>query len=184
MTNAMNEFLDSQAKIPGKCLVDYATFNTRYNLVYEDCHVVDAEAYIVPSGLTALLDAIGKATNELGSKLRGMKEKDRPGKVLVIVVTDGMENSSREFTAEAVKQLIRQQEETYNWEYLFLGANIDAVAVGDMYGFKPDSSLTFNIHKGETVIATSAALSNYAATYRGGGQGAFSDEERKKAVGQ
>ena len=184
MTDAMNEFLDSQAKLEGKCLVDYATFDTQYTLEYEDRHILDAEAFINPRGGTALLDAIGKATNELGSKLRHLRESARPGKVLVVVVTDGMENSSVEFTPEAVKQLVRQQEDTYNWEYLFLGANIDAVAVGDLYGFKLDNSLTFDINDAAAVGATSAALTNYATTYRGGGKAAFSAEEREKAVGK
>lgn len=181
MTEAMNEFLEAQAALEGKCLVDYAQFDTRYEVLYSDRPVAEATALIQPRGGTALLDAIGRATNDLGRKLRALPEAHRPGKVLVVVVTDGMENSSREYTAHAVKQLVRQQEDTYQWEYLFLGANIDAVAVGDMYGFKADNALTFNIGKDETVIATSAALNNYATTYRGGSKAAFSDEERAAA---
>lgn len=181
MTAALNEFFGSQAELEGKCLVDYVQFDTVYEKVYEDTDVADAEAFIVARGGTALLDAIGRGTNELGSKLRRLKDVHRPGKVLVVVVTDGHENSSREWTAEAVKQLIRQQEDTYKWEYLFLGANIDAVAVGADYGFKYDNTIQFNIHDDMAVGATSAAISNYATTYRGGGKGAFSEEERKKA---
>jgi hypothetical protein len=181
MTDALNEFFESQAELEGKCLVDYVQFDTVYEKVYQDTDVKDAEAFIQARGGTALLDAIGRGTNELGSKLRRLKDVHRPGKVLVVVVTDGHENSSREWTAEAVKQLIRQQEDTYKWEYLFLGANIDAVAVGADYGFKYDNTIQFNIHDDEAVGATSLAMSNYATTYRGGGAAAFTSEEREKA---
>ena len=181
MTEAMNEFLEAQAALEGKCLVDYAQFDTKYEVLYADRPVAEAEAFIHPRGATALLDAIGKATNDLGRKLRNLPEAHRPGKVLVVVVTDGYENASREFTPEAVRALVRQQEDTYQWEYLFLGANIDAVAVGNMYGFKKDNSLTFNINNDVTVGAASAALSNYTTAYRGGSKAAFSDEERAAA---
>jgi hypothetical protein len=181
MTAALNEFFQSQAELEGKCLVDYVQFDTVYEKVYEDQDVKNAEAFIVARGGTALLDAIGRGATELGSKLRRLKEVHRPGKVLVVVVTDGHENSSRSWNATSVKQLITQQEETYKWEFLFLGANIDAVAVGADYGFKYDNTIQFNIHDDEAVGATSMALTNYAGTYRGGGKGAFSAEEREKA---
>lgn len=182
MTEALNEFFQAQAAVEGKCLVDYVTFDSHYKKEYEDRPVQEAEAFISPRGSTALLDAIGRGTEELGAKLRNMKEVHRPGKVLVVVITDGMENSSRRWNPTSIKQLVRQQEDTYKWEYLFLGANIDAVEVGDLYGFKYDNSLTFDINDAQNVGATSASLNAYATTYRGGGSAAFSEEDRKKAV--
>lgn len=183
MTDALNEFFNGQAAVEGKCLVDYVQFDTQYEVVYNDKPVAGAEAVIQPRGGTALLDAIGKGTTDLGNKLAALPEAHRPGKVLVVVVTDGYENSSREWQADTVKALITEQQDVWKWDYVFLGANIDAVAVGDLYGFKADKAMTFNIHSGEYVMATSQALNAYATTYRGGGAAAFSDEDRKKAVG-
>ena len=181
MQNALNTFFEEQAAVDGKCLVDYYQFDTSYNKVYEDTPVADAKAVIEPRGMTALLDALGRGTVDLGKKLAAKSEDDRPGKVLVVVVTDGMENSSREYTADAVKALVEKQQDEYNWDYVFLGANMDAVAVGGLYGFKQDKSLTFNIYDGESVVATASALSGYTTAYRGGAAAAFSDEDRKNA---
>lgn len=181
MQNALNDWFKEQAKVEGKCLVDYAQFDTVFTKVYEAKPVEHATAVIEPRGMTALLDAIGRGVTELGEKLAAMPESQRPGKVLVAVVTDGMENSSREYTAAQVKELVQKQQDEFNWEFVFLGANMDAVAVGGLYGFKPESSLTFNIYDGESVVATSSALSNYTTAYRGGSKAAFSDEDRKKA---
>lgn len=184
MTEALNEFFQGQAAIEGKCLVDYVQFGTQYDKVYEDKPVAEAEAVFNISGSTALLDAIGRGTTELGAKLKALPEAHRPERVLVVVVTDGYENSSREWGAVGVKALIKQQEETYKWDYVFLGANIDAVAVGADFGFQADKSMTFNIHDSGATGATSASLGNYAGTYRSKGAASFSDDDRKKAVGK
>lgn len=183
MENALNSFFQDQAALDGKCLVDYVQFDNHYETVFSDLSVDEAEALIVPRGSTALLDAIGRGTVELGKKLKDMDESSRPGKVLVVVVTDGHENASQEWDATRVKSLVTTQQDDYSWDYVFLGANIDAVAVGDFYGFKPDKSLTFNINDAAAVGATSAVLSAYTTTYRGGGNAQFSDEDRKKSMG-
>lgn len=184
MANALNEFFKEQANVEGKCLVDYVQFDNVYEKVFSDTPVVEAKAVIKPRGGTALVDAIGQGTKELGDKLAEMKEVHRPGKVLVVVVTDGAENSSHKFTANAVKKLITKQQDEYDWDYVFLGANIDAVSTGALYGFKADKSMTFDIYNHENVGATSVSLSNYATTYRGGGNAKFNDADRKKAVGK
>ena len=177
MIGGLDEFFKSQAALDGKCLVDYVQFDTVYEKVFEDTLVADAKAVLEPRGGTALLDAIGKGATELGEKLRALPEAHRPGLVQVVVVTDGYENSSREWTTEAVKSLIKQQEENYQWDFVFLGANMDAVAVGQSFGFKADKSLTYDTGN---VYAASATMSEYTTRSRltGAASNAFTSEER------
>lgn len=163
MIGGLDAFFKTQAEIEGKCLVDYVQFDSRYDKVFEDTLVADAKAVLEPRGSTALLDAIGKGVTQLGKKLDELPEAHRPGLVQVVVVTDGYENSSREWTAESVKSLIKQQEEDYSWDFVFLGANMDAVAVGQSFGFSGDKSLTYNIGN---VGAASATLSGYTTRSR------------------
>ena len=184
MQNALNEYFKAQAKVEGKCLVDYVQFDSTYELVYEDKPVDAAKAIIEPRSSTALLDAVGRGTTELGLKLKALPEAHRPGKVQVVIVTDGGENASREWTYEQVKALVELQTEKYNWDFVFLGANIDAPTVGAAFGIQHDKAMTFDIYDQQSLGATSASLSNYSTTYRGGGKAAFSDEDRKKAVGK
>ena len=180
MTNALNLYFKEQAKLEGECRVDYVQFDTEYEKVYEDRPVHFAEAKIEPRGGTALVDAIGRGTVELGRKLRAMPESKRPGQVQVVVVTDGAENSSHEYTADKVREMVKEQTDKYNWDYVFLGANIDAVATGQMYGFKGANSMTFDTdNTGQTI----SSLNTYTTTYRSSGVSAgFSDEDRQAAV--
>lgn len=181
MTEALNEYFEGQSKLDGKCLVDYVQFDNRYEKVYEDRDVSEAEAVIQARGSTALLDAIGRGATELGAKLRRKRESARPGTVLVVVVTDGYENSSTDWTADEVKDLIATQENTYNWEFVFLGANMDAVDVGTSFGFKAGSTLTYDT---AYAGATAQSLGNYTTRTRSGVKdNAFNDSERLASVG-
>lgn len=185
MRNALNSFFRDQAQEDGKCLVDYVQFDHKYELVFEDREVASAEAVLQPSGSTALLDAVGRAVTELGEKLAALPEDERPGLVQVVVVTDGYENASQEWNVEKVRDLIKQQEEKYNWDFVFLGANMDAQQVGQSFGFNPGKSLTYDT---ANTGAMSASLSGYTIGTRSAvrsGHGAavaaagFSDEDRK-----
>ena len=175
MIGGINTVFEEQAKLDGKCLVDYVQFDTHYDMVFEDTPVGEAEAVLVPRGGTALLDAVGRASTDLGKKLRDLPEVHRPGTVMVIVVTDGYENSSREWTAEAVKALIKKQEDKYNWQFTFLGANMDAVAVGTNFGFRAESSLTYDTHN---TVAMASAVHNHATRVRGGDFSGYTQVER------
>lgn len=178
MQNALNTYFEEQAELDGECLVDYYQFDEHFEKVFGDTPVADAKALIEPRGMTALVDAIGKASVELGYKLEALSEDDRPGKVIVVVVTDGGENSSREWTAESLKEYVEKQRNDFNWEYVFLGANMDAVATGTGYGFATGSSLTFDT---SNVYAATASLSGYTTAVRSGGAGSaeFTDEDRE-----
>ena len=109
-----------------------------------------------------------------------MDENDRPGNVIVVVVTDGEENSSREHTAETVKALIKDQQEKYGWEFIFLAAGQDAIATGAGYGFAAGNSMTFNA---DNIAQTIDTASSYVTAYRSTGALAdFTESDRTKAV--
>ena len=105
-----------------------------YGMVIDakEARLTDKEYYV--RGTTALLDAVGKTILDVGYRLSNTKEEQRPGKVIFVITTDGMENASSEFTYEKVQQLIKHQQEKYSWEFIFMGANIDAVKEADSIG--------------------------------------------------
>lgn len=179
MEGGLNEFFKSQAELPGKCLVDFAQFDQEYDVVYTDKEVSEAKAVLEPRGGTALLDAIGKTVVTFGEKLAALKESERPGKVLVVIVTDGQENSSVDWNRSALKALVEKQTNEFNWEFVFLGANMDAVAEAGSFGIRAGSALTYDTtNTGETI----STLSGYASSYRSTGQASFTDEDRLAAV--
>lgn len=125
-----NGFVRSQAAEPGEASLTLVLFNVDYTVVYSGIPLREMmpldEATYQPDGGTALLDALGNAIDRTGRRLSGLFEEQQPGKVLVVVLTDGEENSSREYTAQAVRERIEHQRSKYSWEFLFLGANQDA----------------------------------------------------------
>lgn len=183
MENALNVYFREQAEVEGKCLVDYVQFDNTSELVFHDVEVGMAEAVIKPRGGTALIDAIGKSVTDLGKKLQRLPEALRPARVQVVIVTDGAENSSSKYSSEDVKFLIQKQTDIYDWDFVFLGANIDAVNTAATFGIGRDKALDFNIHSGEALSNTSMSLNAYTTAYRGGGvaAAAFSADDRKNA---
>jgi len=179
---AMNDLVKEQQALPGKATLSYYTFNAFVHpeFVQKDLSAVE-HLSLVPSGMTALHDAIGQAIDSEGSKLEGLPEDERPGKVILVTITDGFENSSREYTADAVKALVEHQTKEYGWEFVFLGANQDAVLTADQYGISRDASLTYAA-TGAGVATASGLVSNYITTTRSGGQAVFTDSDRQAAV--
>lgn len=135
-----NSFLERQTSIEGETVVTTVLFDDKYEILWNGIHaenalLTDKEYYV--RGSTALLDAVGRTIVEVGCRLSKTEEGRRPGKVIFVITTDGMENASREFTYEKVKELIRYQQEKYRWEFIFMGANIDAVREADSIGIEP-----------------------------------------------
>lgn len=131
----VNQLIDDQRKQDGACNLTLAQFDTQHEVVYdgEDINKVDGFT-LQPRGGTALLDAIGKTINSVGQRLSKTDEKDRPGLVSVVIVTDGYENASTEFTKNSIKEMIKHQEEKYGWKFSFLGADQDAFAEASQFG--------------------------------------------------
>lgn len=182
MNGGLHTFLEEQAKLPGTLAVDVTVFDTTVSPLYSDAAVSDIKfPVIVPRGMTALLDAIGMTVVQLGEKFSKLPEERRPSKVLIIIVTDGQENSSREWTTEKVKDLVTQQQNDYDWNFVFLGANIDSFAVGGGLGINAQGIMDFSASTAG-VQGMTRSMSAYASTYRGGQDASFSDEDREDAA--
>lgn len=137
-------YMDQQREVPKRIEVTLAQFDTEYELVYANKPLGEVpKLNLQPRGMTALYDATGRLITDIGAELAERPEHERPGTVIVVVLTDGHENSSKEWSHAAVKALITQQQDTYKWNFLFLGANMDAVAIGTEMGFSPKQSITY-----------------------------------------
>jgi hypothetical protein len=174
-------FIEEQRKLPGRVDVTLAQFDTEFDWVWRNAPIADVPPLkLEPRGATALLDAIGKLVTDVGNELTDRPEHLRPGLVVVVIATDGQENSSRHWTVEQVRELITQQQDVYGWRFLFLGANMDAVATGSAYGIPTAASMTYTPDAFGTRIAYAAASSS-VSNLRAGGDGAFTDADRRDA---
>jgi len=180
-----NKFIEDQKAIPGDVTVSLYQFDNEYEPVFEGIKLLDvkplSDKTFVPRGSTALLDAVGRTINAVGSRLSALKEEKRPGKVLFVIITDGAENSSREFRIEKIKEMVTHQTDSYQWSFVFLGANIDAFSTADSFGIAVGSTLQYAQNQVGTK-ALYASLSRSAEAYRIGAVkcAGFSDEDRKK----
>ena len=181
-----NQFLADQKALPGEATITLAQFDDQFEFVYKSRNIKDApqltDATFVPRGWTALLDAIGFCVNDTGARLSNMAENDRPEKVVFLILTDGQENKSREFTKAKINEMITHQRDTYKWQFLFVGANQDAIATGADIGIEAAASMTFSATPAGTQTAF-ASLSSATASYRSAPSSravSFSDEDRRK----
>lgn len=127
--NGVNHFIQQQRDQPGQCLLSLVQFDTEYEFVHRGVPMDKVGPYsLVPRGMTALLDAVGRAINETGERLASLAEQDRPGLVVFVIVTDGHENSSHEFRKAQIREMITHQTDRYGWQFTYLGANQDAFA--------------------------------------------------------
>lgn len=182
MVGGLTAMLAEQAAEPGLLTVDIVTFDDEIDHTHILADPATISIELDPRGMTALHDAIGVAVTGFGQTLRGLPEHARPGTVQVVVVTDGGENSSGEYSSDAVRALIARQTQQYGWDFVFLGANQDAVLTGAALGFDADSSMTFAAAPGE-VAAMSVNLGRYVTDVRKKDKRAFSFEERSEAAG-
>ena len=178
----VNAFIQSQAREPGEALLTLLQFDTEYEFVHHGLPIQDVSEYqLVPRGNTALLDAVGRAINETGARLAAVPESDRPGLVIFVVMTDGLENSSREFNRAQVKKMIEHQQSVYNWQFTFLGANQDAFAEAGGMGIHAAGAAQFARQKVSTAYEmTGFKVARMREQKRSGEKvsNAFTDEER------
>jgi hypothetical protein len=145
MEGGFNTFLEEQKKTPGEATITLVEFDDRYDVVYENRNIRDAPAYsLIPRGMTRLCDAVGKAVSSTGVRLEKLSEDERPNKVLFIIITDGGENDSKEYTKAMVKEMVTHQEEKYSWQFTYLGANQDATAEGTSIGVRSINTITYD----------------------------------------
>jgi len=179
----VNIFIADQAKFPGKCDVTLTQFDTEYEIVYQNQAInlvrpLDQNSF-VPRGGTALLDAIGKTINSTATELVNLPEDQKPGKVYFVIVTDGEENSSREFSLDKIKEMIEHYR-NLGWSFVFLGANIDAIKVATSIGISAGSSMNYTCSSAG-VAGTYGALSKKMGSTRSGqtDEVEFDDEDRE-----
>ena len=182
-----NAFIAEQRRQGGDCRVTLAQFDNEYEEVYRDLPLAEVPPLrLVPRGSTALLDSIGRLVNTMGERLASLPEGERPGMVIVGIMTDGHENASREWTHPAIKALIEQQTKSYNWQFLYLGADQDAIEVGSSIGVAAANSLTYSRGRVDAMMAaasrniarTRAAVAAGAPVAEAARHLAFDDEQR------
>lgn len=144
MEGALAKLLADQRAAPGELRVSLVRFDDVAETVFTALPVGQVRAIrISPRRCTALLDAIGQTIDATGQRLAAMPEVDRPGTVLIVIVTDGMENASKQFNWNDVHARITHQATAYQWQFVFLGANIDAIATAGQLGIAEHDALTF-----------------------------------------
>ena len=167
-----NAMLEKQKTAEGDVLVSTVLFDHESIVIHDRVPIrevkplTEDEYYV--RGCTALLDAVGGAVHHIKNVHKYAREEDRPEKTIFVITTDGMENASRHYSYDSVKHLIEQQKESAGWEFLFLGANIDAIAEAGRFGISEDRAANYNCDSigtalnyevlGETVCAMRASV--------------------------
>ena len=142
-----NSMIKRQQAEQGDAYVSTVLFNASSYVLHDRVPVRDVREMTrrdyVPSGSTALMDAVGDAIHHIGNVHKYARAEDVPAHTVIVIMTDGMENSSRRYDSAQIKQLIEEKKTRFGWEFLFLGANIDAVQTARQYGIRPENAVTY-----------------------------------------
>lgn len=184
-----NSMLEKQKAVEGECCITTVLFDNSFELLHDRINIkavtqISEKEYQV-GGSTALFDAIGRTINKIGSAQKHTADEYRAEKVMFVIITDGEENSSREYSSKQVKQMIEHQKMCYGWEFIFLGANIDAVETAGQIGIAPDRAQNYNADS-EGVKLNFCVMSEAVTTFRqdaaiprGWGDGIQKDYKRR-----
>ena len=165
-----NSMISKQKEEPGEAFVSTVLFDNETEVIHDRRDIkkieplTDRDYYV--RGCTALLDAVGGAIHHIGNVHKYAREEDRPEKTLFVITTDGMENASRRYSYGRVRQMIEHQKEKYGWEFLFLGANIDAAREAARFGITEDRAANYHADRQGTAViyeAVSEAVCNLRA---------------------
>lgn len=157
-----NTFIETQQKEPGECVASLLQFDDQFDSLYSGKPIKDVPKLTLesfqPRGSTALLDAIGMTIENTGKRLAALPEAERPGKVIVVILTDGGENASTKYTREQIFKMISHQRDTYKWDFVFVGANQDAIQTGASIGISSGKSMSYasNAAGTQAVFASAA----------------------------
>ncbi len=172
-----NQFLDEQKNFPGQATMTLAQFDHEYDIVYDFVpihHVAKlTKKTYQPRGMTRLLDAIGLTIKGVGQHLADTPEYKRPSKVVFAILTDGHENDSREFTRSQVFEMIKHQEQKYNWQFAYLSSDLNAVMDAKSYGIPMHSTYHFVPGDGTEMKRAFVNLSASLVSYRSGADDVF-----------
>jgi uncharacterized protein YegL len=175
-----NSMLQKQQAEPGECRLTTVLFDNQYEVLHDRIDIravspITEHEYFV-RGNTALLDAIGRTINKIGGVQKNTAEEYRAEKVLFVITTDGMENASREFDYAKITSIIERQKSRYGCEFIFLGANIDAVEVAGRFGVAPSRAQNFH-NDGEGIALNYKVVSEAVASFRAAPEGATLDDD-------
>lgn len=164
-----NSMLEKQKEVAGECRITTVLFDNNYELLHDRIDIkavspITEKEYQV-CGSTALLDAIGRTIGKIGNAQKQTADDYRAEKVMFVIITDGEENSSREYSAERIRQMIEHQKKLYGWEFIFLGANIDAVETAGRFGISPDRAQNYHADS-EGVELNFSVMSKAVASFR------------------
>ena len=142
-----NAMVEKQKKEPGEAVLSAVLFSDDNTVIYDRADIRKVEPltdrqYFV-GGCTALLDAIGGAVHHIGNVHKYARKEDRPAKTVFVITTDGMENASRRYSYSKVQRMVKRQQEKYGWEFLFRGANMDAISVARSFGIRKDRAVRY-----------------------------------------
>ena len=176
-----NSMIEKQKKEEGEAYISTVLFDDRTEVLYDRVPVAKVEPmndkqYYV-RGCTALLDALGGAIRHIGNVHKYAREEDRPEKTLFIITTDGMENASRRYSYDQVRKMVENAKEKYGWEFMFLGANIDAIGVARRFGISADRAINYECDEMGTQL-NYEAMGMAVSAFRKAGNAA----ERAKAM--
>lgn len=176
-------FLTEQRTTDGECRVTLAQFDHAYEVVYRSIPAREVPPLeLKPRGRTALLDSMGKLITDTAAEITALPEEDKPGTVIVAIMTDGHENASTEWRRRDIKALVEQQTNESGWEFLYMGADQDAVEVGKGLGVKAEQAVTYGRGKSrEAMIAAAGNVASYRRAKLGDIDAvmpAFSDDQR------
>lgn len=182
----INTFIDSQKSEPSEALLTLVQFDTEYEFIHQGLLIKNVPPFkLVPRGSTALLDAVGRSINETGTRLSAMDEAKRPGLVVFVIVTDGAENSSKEFTRDKIRQMIEHQQSVYKWQFTFLAANQDAFAEAASMGIARSGTANFAAENVTRAYAATAKKMSRMRKAMSDGETVdnnFTDDERKEML--
>lgn len=178
-------FVDEQRRTPGDCRVTLARFDHEYDVAYSGVPVSDVPPLALePRGRTALLDAMGRLVTDAGTELGALPDDERPGTVIVAVMTDGHENASGEWTHAAVRSLVEQQTSVCSWQFLYMGADQDAIEVGTRLGVDARFAVTYSRGRSKEALASAAGKVSRLRSARRANRAAvledYTDEERSR----
>lgn len=184
MRGGFDTFVKDQQAQPGECTMTLVRFDTVYETVFESRPIKGVGPLVLdPRGGTALLDALGMTISTVGQQLAALPKTKRPSKVVVLVITDGEENSSKEYSLTTVRTMLTHQQDVEKWQFIYLGANQDAITVAAHMGIPTSNAMSYNT-SARGIHNTANSVSASVSSYRSGAtqETSFSDEDRANAI--
>ena len=164
-----NNFLEEQKEVDGEARLTLVLFDDRYELVHDSVEVGDVwpldKLTYSPRGTTALMDAVGRAIDDVGQNISDMDEGDRPSTVIFAILTDGFENASVKYSMREISEMIHHQQDKYDWKFIFLAANQDAIASASNIGIDAKYASSFGA-TGQGVREGTQTMSHMTTSFR------------------